>query len=426
MSRFHCAVALTVVTMLAGRNLAAGADKVLVAGDPQLTQEAVDLYRDMWEWYCDVKLTGEQGQQFQQLFVACFEKSSPANKLRQTAGFQRMEKDWRNVLDLKGADQDRKRVEMRERWMKLLRGWKDDWCRVLVHVYDNAYNVGGTKNPILVPGESPLTQLLVNLYSNSVECLLNLSLTIEERQELRRLDIEDWKKLDPVKRRRETKARESWVQSASWNGYRRNRERTLSQQKWLQALANGSGERDRWLLALHAAASKLGSARNPVLVYAEPPLTQLLLDRYADYLEIVLDLSVSGGFTTAQREVLKDYLAKDWKKMDAAARKDFVRELEQWSEATARGSDELSKWCKALQPKVLTELHIAADNPRSKWLLETYQNERQLVQRIREQMLRDYDTKMSIYRKVGEIGDADGHFEYNPNTGRYDRWVPNR
>jgi hypothetical protein len=43
--------------LLVGQNLARGADRVLVPGDPPLTQEVVDLYQQMWEWYCDVELT---------------------------------------------------------------------------------------------------------------------------------------------------------------------------------------------------------------------------------------------------------------------------------------------------------------------------------------------------------------------------------
>ena len=45
---------------LSGLALGRGADRVLVPGDPPLTQEVVDLYQQMWEWYCDVKLTPEE------------------------------------------------------------------------------------------------------------------------------------------------------------------------------------------------------------------------------------------------------------------------------------------------------------------------------------------------------------------------------
>jgi hypothetical protein len=37
------------------------------------------------------------------------------------------------------------------------------------------------------------------------------------------------------------------------------------------------------------------------------------VDRYGDYVEVMLDLSVSGGLTAPQRQVLQEYLVKDWK-----------------------------------------------------------------------------------------------------------------
>jgi hypothetical protein len=53
-------VAPVVLVVLAGFNLARGADQVLVPGDPPLTQANVDLYQQMWEWYCDIRLTAPE------------------------------------------------------------------------------------------------------------------------------------------------------------------------------------------------------------------------------------------------------------------------------------------------------------------------------------------------------------------------------
>jgi hypothetical protein len=278
---------------------------------------------------------------------------------------------------------------------------------------------------VLVPGNPPLTESLMDLDIAVTELLFDLRLTDEERREYRQLAIEEWKSLSPDQKRDRVKSTGSWAKLPTWNNYKRNERRSLVLPQAFRIWSKVQGGTGPWKLTLYESACKPGGAHNPVLVDGDPPLTQRAVDRYRDYLEIMLDLSVSGGFSTAQREVLKDFLVKDWKKMDLAARQDFCAELDRWSEATASGGEELGKWRRALQPKVLTELR-SADNPRSKWLLETYQNERQLVQRMREQMLRDYEKKMSIYRKYGEIGNSDGHFEYNSATKRYDRWVPNR
>jgi hypothetical protein len=427
MRSFRPFVALTAL-LLGGLNLAAGADKVLVPGDPPLTQELVDTYRRMAEWALGIELGEKERREWQELFMAEFLKKNLDKRKAVITSCQGYAPYLDRVSKLDNADRERERAINGRAWLDGLRKSKDRDDQMLLAAYDAAYKPGGTKNPILVEGDPPLTKVMIDVDAATTEWVLDLRLIDQQRRKFRDLWVEDWKSWDAAKRQREAKNIEEWANLLpTFNNYGRNLRRALDQPRFLAEFSKkDSGGLARWLLTLHEAAIKPGSARNAVLVEGDPQLTQLVVNRYADYLEVLLDLSVSGGFTAPQRQVLQDYLVKDWKKMSAEARRELLGDLKRWGDAAAKGGDELGKWRKALQPKVLTELRLAADNPRSRWLLETYENERQVVQRMRDRMLLDYETKMSIYRKFGEIGNSEGHFEYNPTTKRYDRWVPNR
>src|SRR5205807_1503696 len=121
---------------------------------------------------------------------------------------------------------------------------------------------------------------------------------------------------------------------------------------------------NHWLAARHQEAFKPGSTRNPILVPGEPALTQQLVDRYGDYVEWVLDFSISGGLSAEQRKILRDYLVKDWKTMDREA---FLATVKEWVEVAAKKPDVWQKWTDAERPRLLAKLWTARDDERSKW-----------------------------------------------------------
>ena len=419
MRAIRCLSAL--VTLLLGSYTPArGEDKVLVPGASPLTQETVDLYREMWEWYCDIKLSPEERQKHTQLFINIWKKSPPAVTKSLLAGYSRMEKEWRGILELKGAEQDRKRAAVRDRWMTILRKATDDPPgRLLVSVYDDAYKPGGTKNPILVKVDPPLTQGMVDLDMAVTEMLLDFQLTDKQREEYQRLFVEFWKKADQPERRRRVANLETWTKLPTWNNYTRNETRTLMQAKLLAVWAKQPTDLTRWLTTLFEAACKPGSERNPVLVDDTPQLTQLVVDRYVDYLEIILDLSVSGGFTTAQRQVLQDYLVKDWKKMDAAVKDEMLADMKRWSDAAKKGVADAVEHIGALRPKLLAQLSLARDDARSKWLLEVAAQERKLFELQSEAERKRHEAVMSV---LGNLRPS-GSWRFNSATGRLE-WMP--
>jgi hypothetical protein len=419
MRAIRCLSAL--VTLLLGSYaLARGDDKVLVPGASPLTQETVDLYQEMWEWYCDIKLTPGEHQKYTQLFSNFWKKSPPAVTKSLLAGYSRMEKEWRGILELKGAEQGRKRAEVRDRWMTILRKATDDPPgRLLVSVYDDAYKPGGTKNPILVKVDPPLTQGMVDLEMAVTELLLDFQLTDKQREEYQRLFVELWKKADQPERLRRVGNLETWTKLPTWNNYSRNVRRTVNQPRLLAAWDKNPTELTRWLTTLYESACKPDSERNPVLVDGMPQLTQLVVDRYIDHVEIVLDLSVSGGFTTAQRQGLQDYLVKDWKKMDATVKDEMFADMKRLSDAAKKGSADAVEQLGALRPKLLAQLSLARDDARSKWLLEVAAQERKLFELQSEAERKRHEAMMSV---IGNLRPS-GSWRYNGVTGRLE-WVP--
>src|SRR5262249_18793590 len=221
----------------------------------------------------------------------------------------------------------------------------------------------------------------VDLDTTLVELLLDLRLTEEERQQYRQRLVADWKNWDQNEKRRRAKNYESWAPLPTWGSYQRNEQRAFVLPKLLALVRKkDASASERWLAALYETASKPGGARNPLLVDGKPPLTQRLADRYIDYLEIMIDLSVSGGFTPAQRKVLQGYLVKDWRKMSADDRAELLGDLKTWSDAAEAGSAEANHSIRALRPKLLAQLRTTPDSPRSQWLLEVCSQERRLYQ----------------------------------------------
>jgi hypothetical protein len=400
--------------------LARGDDKVLVTGDPPLTQQTFDLYQEMWQWYCDIKLTPEQQRDFQKRYIMFWKKRDKASNQKLLATYETMEKEWRDTLKLEGAEQKRKRDKVRDNWMAALWTFKDDLSPFMVSLYDAAYKPGGSNNPILVKVDPPLTQGMVELDMAVTEMLLDCQLTDKQREEYQRLFVEFWKKLDQAERRKRAGNLEGWAKLPTWNNYTRNLKRTLGQTRVLADWAKNPNELTRWLTTLHESLSKPGSTRNPVLVDVEPPLTQLVVDRYCDYLEIMVDLSVSGGFSTQEREILQGYLVKSWKKMTAETRKDLLADLKRWSEEADRGGAAANECIKAMQPKLLTELRLAREDALSLWLLAVRDRETEQHKQNIALIQMKHEGVMAALAAMPA-----GYWKYNSIRERYE-WIPIR
>jgi hypothetical protein len=417
----HMIVVLVVALLPGGLAPVWSQEKVLVPGIPPLTQETVDLYREMWEWYSGLKFTPDQRRQYQRACVSYW-KNRPVIFFNQYAmiKYRDVEKEWRGIRELKAIEQEARRIEVRDKWMEAAQNETDDLSRFLVSVYRTAQKAGKvpvTKlgGAVLVAGDPPLTQALVDLDHDTISMIFDFSLTNEQRQESQRLLIEDWKGKTQAKKREWVKNIETWTKLPTYRNYERNLQRAFVQARLLELFRKeGASVRDRWLLKLYESAYEPGSARNPILVAGKPALTQLVVDRYRDYLEVMLELSISGGFTAAQRKALQNYLVADWKKMRAADRDALLADLKAWSDATAPGRPpDAVKAINALRPRLLAQLYADPENARSRWLLGLVQRERQqfeLMSRIQRQV---HETRMLM---AGNI--VSGDWRYNEATGR--------
>jgi hypothetical protein len=427
MRSLRSAVTLAALALLGGLTPASAQEKVLVAGNPPLTQEMVDQYQQRWQWYCDIKLTAEQRRQHRQHFVAFWKKAANPTRHELVTAYAAEQKQWREVLDMAVASRQRRRAEVRGRWMASLRQFPDATARLLVSTYDAAYKPGGAKNPILVAGDPPLTLAMIDLNTAAGEVVLDLRLSEKQRREYQRLLTEEWKGLGAAEKQKRARDFKLLEQLPTWSDYRRNEIRAFNQAQFRASWAKDPTAANRWWAALDREASRPGSARNPVLLNTNPPLTQLLVDRYIDYLEIMLDLSLGGGFTAPQRQVLQDHLVKDWKEMPAGDRGELLGDVKRWAAAAAGGADKANQCINALRPKVLTQLRTTSTGPRSAWLLEVFDQARALHRRTIAQLKRQHDKKASAIDAMPDGKDhGPGRWEYNPNTRKYDRWVPNR
>jgi hypothetical protein len=358
--------------------------QVLVPGNPPLTQDVVDLFRKGMEWMLDIQLTEQQRGQYQALFIEDWNKKDPAQKRRAIANWKR-DFAWLGKLDqMTDAQRAQFRQKNQGQYLSRLRSSKSLDDRFLLAEYE--------KRHTLVAGDPPLLTHHMDQRLLFVEWLLDLSLTDHQGQEYQRLFIKEWNNADRSKKAAIVKQIEDWAPAlAKLNLPSRNLNRAAFQPRFLAVWRkDGADVDDRWLLSLYETTYRPGGERNPVLVAGQPPLTQSQVDRYADYLEYVLDLSLSG-LNKPKREILRDYVVKDWKKMDRAARQEFLDTLKKWEDIAQRPA-ERNEWGSAMRPKMLAQLRLARDDERSLWLLGLHDKEQ-----------RDFQARMELLKEQHRI-----------------------
>jgi hypothetical protein len=134
---------------------------------------------------------------------------------------------------------------------------------------------------------------------------------------------------------------------------------------------------------------------------------------------VLLDLSLSGGFTAAQRQTLQDYLVKDWKKMSAGDRKELVADLKRWSEAAPGSAAKVNDAIGTLRPKLLAQLQTARDDQRSRWLLELAIQERKKFELLMDIERKKHATMMFMAGNIAPSGD----WRFNAASGKLE-WLP--
>ncbi len=172
------------------------------------------------------------------------------------------------------------------------------------------------------------------------------------------------------------------------------------------------------------AATALQAAEKKVVVPGQPPLTQDMLDDYVNYMEWRLGpglVRVGGPARLAQMVV------NDWTNGNVKARESFLASLKWWREEFPKLSQDQRQRLAAYNAKVVQDIERMryASNVQAIQMLMLQQafDARQLqILAINNIRAKSHELNMSIINNIR----PSGHYEYNPSTGRYDRYVPYR
>jgi hypothetical protein len=408
---------VSIFVLLGDAYSALAVDKMLVPGDPPLTQSLLDKRLKYLEWLLDTRFTANQQAEYESLFVQVWKNAKPA---QQRHWDEYMTADAERLVKMGPEERVRQQQATLLRSVAVYEKSTYPGERWIAAQYLELYKPGGANNPIVVAGDPPLTKTMLDIETAFMECVLDLNLTVKQRAEHQRLFVENWKGLSQEQRVNAVKGNNNFAKLPTYRAYGRDLTRALNLPRLLKACAEKPDDpRARWFLPLYEARTKPGGDRNPVLVEGKPQLTQVLVDRYGDYLEVMLDLSITGGFTQPQRQVLQDYLVKDWKKMTAEERDELLIDLKRWEHAAGQGIDQAKHSISALRPKLMAQLSTARRDARSQWLLEIAVGER----KKEEQAAKDQQMMFDAMRFIISKMDDGSHWE--TRNGRL-IWVPGR
>ena len=158
-------------------------DRLLVPGNPPLTETAVAIAAQFYEWALDVRLSEAQYHEFERLLV---------DRWKQPGGAARAEilktKDWWGEIvgmrvSARGEIQPRVQDSILARLRASARG--DDAARWLLARYAEAHQA-------LAPGNPPLTKVLADRMADYWEWVLDVRLGDRERRELQQFQVAQW------------------------------------------------------------------------------------------------------------------------------------------------------------------------------------------------------------------------------------------
>jgi predicted Zn finger-like uncharacterized protein len=173
---------------------------------------------------------------------------------------------------------------------------------------------------VLVSGKPPLTQDFLDQLIAYGQWMLDLQLTVPQRQQWQQLFVEGWKKADQATKDNFWNYAEyqlkQFKEIAKSTDRQRSDLRAKKQPLFLASLRGAPGPENGLLLGIYESAHKPGSERNPVLVAGTPPLTQDTVNRWRIFVEWILDVNL----TDPQRQEFQRLFVNDWKKLDRTAK----------------------------------------------------------------------------------------------------------
>jgi len=401
-------------------------DRVLVSGDPALTEATVAAAAQFYEWALDVRLSEPQYVEFSRLLVDRWQQPGGAAR----ADIVNTRSRWGEIVGMRVSARGDIQPRVQDSTLSRLRGSArgDDAARWLLARHAEAHQVLASGNP-------PLTEGLAERMADYWEWVLDVRLGDRERQELRQFQVAQWAARDAAwKRTWITIIPAWWTTMANLGPVERTVLRVQAQTNVLAEIRGNPGEPfNRWRFAHYQAAHKPGGERNPILVGGAVPLTQDMVTQYCELVEWRWRLQLTG-LGAQQRQQFQQLVIADWKKGDQAAREAFLADLRWWLEVFP-GLSESGRQNVTLQNQQVTSylerLHGSSNADARSWYvalealtLETLRwraaMQNMYIQTWRSMIEGNRATMTNISRNMAPAG----RYEYDPRSGGYDRYVP--
>ena len=217
---------------------------------------------------------------------------------------------------------------------------------------------------LLASGNPPLTEGTVAGVAKFYEWALDLRLTESQYLEFERLLVDRWKQPGGAGRSDIVQAGARWGEIIGMRVVARGQIQSRMQDSVVGHLRRSSSDDTaRWLLARYAEAHR-------ILTPGNPPLTQGLADRIADYWEWALDVRLGQR----ERQELQQLQVAMWAQRAADWKQNWITIIPAWwTTLSSLGPVERTVMRVGVRTKVLAEIRQDPKEPFNAWRLARYQ-----------------------------------------------------
>ena len=399
-------------------------DRLLVSGNPPLTEASTEAAAKFYEWALDVRLSEPQYREFERLLADRWKQPGSAAR----ADIVKAGDQWGEVTRMRVAARGEIQPRVQNSVLAWLRGGNDDVARWLLARHADAHRVIASGNP-------PLTQGLSDRMADYWEWALDVRLGERERREVQQFYVAMWAQRDAAwKQSWITVIPAWWTSMASLGPVERTLMRVGVRTRVFAEIRQDPAEPfNRWRLALYQASHRPGGEMNPVLVSGSVPLTQDMVTQYCEFIEWRWRLQLTG-LGAQQRQQLQQLLVADWRSGDESARRAFLADLAWWQDVFPGLSDAERQDVTYKNQRMgayVERLHQSPNANARGWYLalqtlalETLRYraamQNMYIQTWRSMIESNRATMTQIARNLA----PSARYEYDPRTGGYDRYVP--